>query len=126
MDEVLIGGCGGGAGADAGTARTEEPKPPEQAARAPEDRLGRQRGQFVAPVGLDEGVAADAVTFEVIEGLSEGALIAHFADDDVRVFLIRGQERAGRLGDGVAGLNDLLGRRKILADQDIHIRNLRH
>ncbi len=107
-------------------ARPQQWEATEQAARAVEDRLGRQRGQFVAQIGLEEGAAANAVSLELVEGLAERELVAHLADDDVRVFLSGGQEGAGRLEGGVAGLNDLLSGWEVLADQDIHIRNLRH
>ncbi len=72
-------------------ARPQQWEATEQAARAVEDRLGRQRGQFVAQIGLEEGAAANAVSLELVEGLAERELVAHLADDDVRVFLSGGQ-----------------------------------
>ena len=77
------------------------------------------------PMVVREPVAADALTAELVEGRAERGLVADRADDDVGVFLPRGKEGAGRLGDGVAGLDDLLGGGKVLADQDVHVRDLR-
>jgi hypothetical protein len=120
MDEVLI--CG----RSRVRARADQGEATEQAACAAENRLGGQRGQFVAQVGLEEGAESDAVVVESVEELREGALIPDFADDDVRVFLLDREERTGRLSDGVTGLDNLLGRREVLADQNVHIRDLRH
>ena len=96
--------------------RAEQRKTAEEAPRVALDRLGGQRSQLVVPVGLEEGAETDAVMVESVEELIQGAFAAYFADNEVRMFLSGGQERAGCLRNGVAGLDYLLGRRKVLAN----------
>lgn len=104
----------------------QEREAAEQAARALEDRLGGQCGQLMAEVWFEERAEADSPALESVERLAEGALAGHAADDDVRVLLPGVKEDPGRLGHGMAGLDELLGGGEILADQHVEVRDLRH
>ena len=88
--------------------------------------LGGQRGQLIAEIRLEEGTEANAVQLQLMEPVPERRLIADATDDDVGMLLVGWKKGSRRLDGGMAGLDDLLCGGEVLADQDIHIRNLRH
>lgn len=60
----------------------------------------------------------------MITGAVERGFILDGADDETGVFRLESAEGVDRLGDGVAGLDDLLGVGKVLADEDVQVGDL--
>jgi hypothetical protein len=104
----------------------QQREPPEQPARFAVDRLGGQGGQLVPQVRLDEGAEADSLTLETVKGLAQRVFAGDSADNEVRMFLLGRKEMTGRFGHGMAGLDKPLGRREVLADQNVHVTDLCH
>ncbi len=88
------------------------------------DGLRGERGQLVAEVGIAEGPATDAGAGEVVPGAVKRGFIGDAADDEMGVLRLEPAEGVDGLGDGVAGLNDLLGLGKVFADENVQVRDL--
>lgn len=88
------------------------------------DWRGRNSGHLAGKVRLKEPATGNALRLDGLQGLAEGCLVGHAADNQVRMDLVRIEKCDRRLGDGMAGLNDLLSGREVLADQDVNMVNL--
>ena len=63
---------------------------------------------------------------QLVEGVAQGGFVRNAANNEMGVGVFRRKEQPGRFSDGMTGLDDLLSRGEILADQDVKIRNLGH
>jgi hypothetical protein len=106
--------------------RGEQAEVAEQPARYPEDGLGRQGRQLVAAVRLEEGAKTHALMLKALELTPQRRLVTDGTDDEMGMRKVGRKEMAGRLDGGVTGLHDLLGGGKILANDQVHERHLRH
>ena len=67
---------------------------------------------------------ANASCAQMIETLRQRKLVRETADDDVGMFFAGREEAASGFHRGVTGLDDLLCRRQVLADQDVQVRRI--
>jgi hypothetical protein len=104
--------------------RAQQAETAERTAGLAADGLRGEGGQRWVEVGIEKGPAADAGAPELVEGTAEGGLIGDAADDEMRVLRVESAEGGCRLGDGVAGLDDLLAWGKVFADEHVQIRDL--
>jgi hypothetical protein len=81
-------------------------------------------GEPVVEVGFKEGAEAHAGAAQAVQAVAQAPLVADAADDQVRVLGIGREEGAGRSEAGVTRLNDLLRRRQVAPDEDVHVRLL--
>src|SRR5437879_5773395 len=63
---------------------------------------------------------------QFVKRVPERLFIANATEDDVRMLLLGREKGACRVDSGMTGLDGLLNGREILADEYIHIGNLRH
>lgn len=86
------------------------------------DRLGRDGGQFIADVGLQEGAATNAGSLESIQMSAQIGSVADSADNQEGM-LGRGREKGpSGLDGGVTGLDGLLRPGQIPPHQHVDIR----
>ena len=78
----------------------------------------------MAQVGLEERTAADAPLLHVGEQTPQRRLAIYAAHNEVGVFLVRGMKGGNGFGNSMTGLDDLLPGRKVIANNDIQVRNL--
>jgi hypothetical protein len=88
------------------------------------DWLRGEGGQLVVEVGIAEGPATDAGAGEMVASAVQRGFILDGADDEMGMLRLEPAEGVDGLGDGVAGLNDLLSLGKVFADDDVQVRNL--
>ena len=85
------------------------------------DRLRAQGGEFVAPVGLVESPVSNPEPAQSVHAPIEMAFGRDTTDDQMRMGKIRRKKRFGNLNGCVAGLDDLLRKRKICPQEEVDV-----
>lgn len=85
-------------------------------------RLGGDGGHLVTDVGFEESTAADALFLDLAVSLAKRVLTLDPTHDKVRMLKRLRDEKTCGFGNGVAGLDDLLPRRNVGADEDVQVR----
>ena len=74
------------------------------------DRFGRQRGQLAGEIRIEKRPMANAQTFQSAENSPESSLGLDATEDEMRMLVASGNERACHFNARMAGLNGLLRR----------------
>jgi hypothetical protein len=85
------------------------------------DRLRAKGGEFVAPVRLVEGTARNPASAQSVQAPEKLAFAWDGADDQVGMRQVSGKKRLCNLDGCVAGLDDLLGNRKVVPDEEVNV-----
>lgn len=94
----------------------------ENAAVAAENRSSGKRRDLIVSVGFTKGTVRYAESAKTLHALAQLRFVRNAANDEMGVGQVRREEEANGFDGRMAGLDNLMGVRKVLPHEDIDIR----